>query len=727
MRRKIAAISLTVLLTIPSIFGCSSGNEQIDNENNDTTQNNTASEKASSSDESSPKSVAAVTEITEEEYEEEDFTRVLVSESGSDSGSVEDGVSILQSTAENTIYLKGDMAETSMQGVSIQKADTNNTTVTISLPGIYIITGTLNDGQILVDCQEKGTVQLIFYNADISNSTNSPVFVKDCKKTLLVLAENSVNSLSDASEYTYMDTENEEPSACLFSKDDLVICGSGSLTVNGNFNNGIASKDTLKITGGIITVTAENNGIKGKDCLMIAGGSFTVTSKGDGLKSDNSDASLGYVSISDGNFTINSKQDGIQAESMLKVTGGTFDITTGEGAGAAAATSGNMPNKDMQGNFEMGDRGKSWDFDNQSSETEDTTSVKGIKAGTAMVISGGSFDVDSEDDAFHSNGILDMTGGTMLIATGDDGIHADDTLIITDGDINIAQCYEGIESPDIIFNGGTAHIKASDDGINAAGGALTSSASQNKMGMMSSSTGTLTINNGYIYVNALGDGLDSNGDLIINGGTVIVEGPTDNGNSAIDYEYEFEINGGYLLASGSAGMVESVSSASKQNSVTAFFSSSVNANGVFAVLDSKGELIMAFTPSKLSQCFVFSSTELASGETYTIFTGGSCDGTPEDGLYTEGKYTAGTELESFTVNESVTTVGSGGMGQNMGGPGGMKNHGGRREFNGNEMERPEDMEEPPEMPNGEEKPENMKLPESKQNNPENLNNSNEIA
>ena len=271
------------------------------------------------------------------------------------------------------------------------------------------------------------------------------------------------------------------------------------------------------------------------------------------------------------------------------------------------------------------------------------------------------------------------------------------------------------------------HVKASDDGINAAGGEVTSSGSQNKMGMMSNSTGTLTINNGYIYINASGDGLDSNGDLMINGGTVIVEGPTDNGNSAIDYEYEFEINGGYLLASGSAGMVESVSSASKQNSVTAFFGSSVNANGIFAVLDSKGEMIMAFTPSKVSQCFIFSSSELESGETYTIVTGGSCDGTSKDGLYTEGKYMDGTELESFTVNESVTTVGSGGMGQNMGGPGGMKNHGGRRDFNGDEMGIPENMKEPPEISEEAEQPKEMEMPENIQNKAENLNNKAEIA
>ena len=719
MKKKIAAVSITVLLTISSIFGCSSDNKQNDNENSNTTQDSTVSEKGSSSDllDKSSNSAAAVTKITEEEYENEDFTRVLVSESGNNTSLTEDEVSILQSTNENTIYLKGDSVETSVQGTSI-----DNTILTISSPGSYIITGTLNDGQILVDCQETGTVELVFYNANISNSTNSPVFIKNCKKTLLVLAEDSVNSLNDASEYTYMDAENEEPSACLFSKDDLVICGVVSLTVNGNFNIGIDSKDTLKITGGTIEVTAENNGIKGKDCLMIAGGSFTVTSKGDGLKSDNSDTSLGYVSISDGTFTIISEEDAIQAESMLKVTGGTFDITTGNGAGTVV-TKGAMPDE----NFMTRDREKGWDFDNQSSGTEDTTSMKGIKAGTEMIISDGTFDVDSRDDAFHSNGTFHMTGGTMLISTGDDGIHADDTLTVTDGDINITQCYEGIESPDIVFEGGTVHVKASDDGINAAGGEVTSSGSQNKMGMMSNSTGTLTINNGYIYINASGDGLDSNGDLMINGGTVIVEGPTDNGNSAIDYEYEFEINGGYLLASGSAGMVESVSSASKQNSVTAFFGSSVNANGIFAVLDSKGEMIMAFTPSKVSQCFIFSSSELESGETYTIVTGGSCDGTSKDGLYTEGKYMDGTELESFTVNESVTTVGSGGMGQNMGGPGGMKNHGGRRDFNGDEMGIPENMKEPPEISEEAEQPKEMEMPENIQNKAENLNNKAEIA
>ena len=730
MKKKLLAVSVIFTLTITSIFGCSSNNKQNNNESAETSKNNTITDETQEDALASAKTLAAM-EIKEEEYDDEDFTRVLVSNDSTDTA--EDGVTVLQSTSDNTIYLKGDSVEASIQGVNI-----DNTIVTISSPGTYIITGTLNNGQILVDCQEKGTVEIVFYNADISSSTNSPVFIKDSKKTLLVLAEKSVNSLSDVGEYTYIDAENEEPSACLFSKDDLVISGGGSLTVNGNFNNGIASKDTLKITGGNIAVTAENNGIKGKDCLMIADGTFEVTSKGDGLKSDNSDVALGYVSISGGSFTIISEEDGIQAESLLRVTGGTFDITTGGGADTAVAKGGNA----MKGG---------WDFDKQYSETEDAASVKGVKAGAALVISGGIFDVDSQDDAFHSNGTFDMTEGTMQIATGDDGIHADDTLTITGGEIDITQCYEGIESPDIIYEGGTTHIKASDDGINAAGGELSSSNGGNKMGMMSNSIGTLTINEGYIYIDAAGDGLDSNGDLTINGGTVIVEGPTDNGNSAVDYEYEFKINGGYLLASGSSGMVEEVSNSSKQNSVTVFFNNSVGSGSTFAVLDSKGELVMAFAPSKSSQCFVFSSSELANGETYTISIGGSCAGTKEDGLYTEGSYQGGTELESFTINSSVTTVGSGGMGGNKGGLGGMKGHGGKKDFDDGEMQIPENMEqpdgmempkmpenieEPPAAPDGMEMPDapdgmkmpdipdGMEKPENRQNKNANSNNSN---
>lgn len=661
MKRKILALSMTMALSMTAVFGCSSDSE---NTKETTAAAEDGQESAVENTDEAAESMSAAAETVQEEYDEEDYTRILVSGNG---GSADEGVTMMESTSENTIYLEEDSVKASVSGV-----ETDGTTVTITAPGTYIVTGTLSDGQIIVDCAEKGTIEIVLNNVDISNSTNSPVYIKDGKKVLLVLAENSTNKFSDADEYTYADAENEEPSACIFSKEDLVISGGGSLIVEGNFNNGIASKDTLKITGGNITVSAANNGIKGKDCLMIAGGTFDISAEGDGLKSDNTgDAGLGYITISGGTFTIQSKGDGIQAETVLNISGGTFTITAGDGAGAIK-TSESM--------------GTGWDFDYSASsaETEETASVKGIKAGTAMNLSGGTFEVDSEDDAFHSNGTFCLTGGALTIASGDDGIHADGALTVTDGTIHITQCYEGVESPELVFDGGTVSITASDDGVNAAGGETASSSLGQPGGMMSSSSGTLVINGGYIYIDADGDGLDSNGDLTVNGGTVIVEGPEDNGNSAVDYDGSLVINGGYLLASGSAGMVEGVSSTSTQNSATVYLGSSLSAGTVFALKDSEGNLVMAFETSKASACFIFSSPELAEGGTYTVYAGGTCDGTAEDGLYTDGTYTGGTEIDSFTISGTVTTAGSGStMGNNMGGGQMGGNSGGMRGNMGN--------------------------------------------
>lgn len=240
------------------------------------------------------------------------------------------------------------------------------------------------------------------------------------------------------------------------------------------------------------------------------------------------------------------------------------------------------------------------------------------------------------------------------------------------------------------------HVTSSDDGFNAAGGEVTqtnTSSGNQRMGMMSDSTGTLTINDGYIYVNADGDGLDSNGALTINDGTVIVEGPTSDGNTAVDYDGTFNINGGVLIASGSAGMVESVGNSSEQNSVTAYFGNTLSAGTTFAVMDADGNLVVAFTPTKASACFIYSSPLLKTGETYSILTGGSCSGEAEDGLYTDGSYSGGTQVREFTVSSVVTTAGSGGgmaggMGGKQGGPG------------GNQGNAPAEGETPPTAPDG---------------------------
>ncbi len=632
MRKRILITSMVTLLSASMLFGCSSDSKKTSESTTKATKSTTS---GSTQSDSKVTNTSAVSDITEESFDAEDYTRVLVADSGT---KAEDGVTVMESTEENTITLSKDSVSTKASGVSVE-----GTTVTISSPGVYLVTGTVEDGQIVVDCEEKGTVEIVLNNADISNSKNAPVYVKNAKKVLVVLAENSENTLSDAAEYTYEDTENEEPSACLFSKDDLVLSGGGSLTVNGNFNNGIASKDTLKITGGVYQIKAAGNGIKGKDCVLVADGEFTIDAGGDGIKSDNdTDTSLGYIHLYDGIYDITSGEDGIQAETQLIVSDGEFKIKTGSGAGETSSFAG---------------RSEGWDFNNrdgnsQSQTDEESASVKGMKAGTVLNVENGTVEIDAEDDAVHSNGTFYMKGGTLVMKSGDDGIHADSALTIDGGTVTVTQSYEGIEGVDIVINGGELDITASDDGMNGAGGEVSSSQGGGMGGMMSSSSGTLTITGGKIHVDAGGDGLDANGALTIDGGDILVEGPTNDGNAPIDFDNEFTINGGTVIATGSSGMLEGVSNSSKQNNVTYVFDNALSAGTLLQITDESGDVLMETEINKTAASLIFSSEDLKTNKTYTV-------------------KASGEEIGTFTVSSVVTTVGSaggmGGMGPGMGG------------------------------------------------------------
>jgi len=191
-------------------------------------------------------------------------------------------------------------------------AISNGQIVTITTPGAYSLNGKLNNGQIRIDTSLPGTVHLIFNGVNISCSTSSPIYVVNADKTVITLADKSENYLVDGTNYVFDNEENNEPNAALFSKDDLTINGNGSLSITGNFNNGIQCKDDLKITGGIITVTAVNGGIKGRDSVTIKKGTINITAGGDGIQSNNdTDPAKGYVVIEGGTFNINTSEDGI--------------------------------------------------------------------------------------------------------------------------------------------------------------------------------------------------------------------------------------------------------------------------------------------------------------------------------------------------------------------------------------------------------------------------------
>ncbi|MBI3151945.1 MAG: carbohydrate-binding domain-containing protein [Chloroflexi bacterium] len=521
-------------------------------------------------------------------------------------------------------------------------ATVNGNVVTITAAGVYSLSGALLDGQIVVDTQDEETVTLILNSVDITSSTSAPIFVRNADKVVLTLADGTQNFVTDGSSYIFENAETDEPNAAIFSNDDLTINGSGngSLTVNANYNNGIATKDDLKITSGVIIVHSVNDGIKGRNYIAIKDGMITVNAGGDGLQSNNDeDATKGYILIEGGTLNIISGMDGIQAETRLTVNTGTLNISSGGGSVV---------------NYELEE------------------SAKGLKAGMDVTITGGTFNIDSADDAIHSNSSVMINGGNILIASGDDGIHADATFTINNGEVNIAKAYEGIESAIITINGGSVRLNSSDDGVNGSDGS--SSAGQPQQGMMESGNAHLYINGGYLFVDAIGDGIDINGPIDMTAGTVIVNGPVENMNSPLDYSSAFNLTGGYLLAVGSSGMAQAPSASSTQYSVQYGFESQQAAGTLVHIETESGEEILTFMPTKAYQSVVLSSPALANGSTYVIYSGGSSSGAAVDGLYSDGTYTAGTQIASFSISSMVTTAGTTGGGFPGGGPGGGRPH-----------------------------------------------------
>ena len=555
------------------------------------------------------------------------------------------------SSADVTTIKLGSTIQINGDGVNVE-----NNTITVTKGGTYQLNGTLSNGQLVVNASDTDKVELQLNGVEITSQTTAPIFIMNADKTTLTLMDGTKNIITDASTYVYEDATTDEPNAAIFSKDDLKIDGTGSLTVNANYNNGIASKDDLDIKNGNITITAINNGLKGKDSIEIENGTFVIKSGGDAIKSDNTtDTTKGWITINGGNFDLVATGDGIQAETNLVVNNGSFNIETGGGSENSSSTSSGWGQWAPPG------------YQETNSDTEETTSAKALKAGVNVTIEGGTFNIDSSDDAIHTNDSIVINGGELIISSGDDGIHADTTLEINGGKIDIKKSYEGLESVTLTINDGNIHLVASDDGMNAAGG-NDNSAMNNRPGKnhFSSGNGMIYLNGGYVHLDAAGDGIDANGSIEMTNGTVIVNGPTNGGNGILDYDSNFNISGGLLIGAGSSEMLQTPSTSSTQN--TMVVNTNLSNGTLLNIKDKSGNNILTFTPSKSAQCIIISSPNLKAGETYTISTGGSSTGTELDGLYTGGSYSGGAELTTLTLSNTVTTYGSASHGMNtMGG------------------------------------------------------------
>lgn len=512
--------------------------------------------------------------------------------------------------------------------------------------GTYEISGTLSNGSIYVNVDNESEVHLILNGVTIHNESSAALFCKKAAKVTVTLAEGSVNTLTDGASYVFAEGE-DEPDATLYAKHDLVINGTGKLTVTSAYGDAIKGKDSLYILGGEFTVSSADDGIVGRDLLYVSDGVFTINAASDALKStNNTDTSLGNIVIDGGTFSMIAGTDGIQAENTLTINGGTFTVKTGGGSANASTKT-----EEFGFGGPWGRWGNQWNT--ATEETDETSaSAKGLKAGTLLTVTGGTFALDTSDDAMHANGNVTISGGDFTITSGDDGVHADETLWI-DGNstLQITKSYEGIEALEIVIAGGEIDITAGDDGLNAAGGADGSGFGRPGAGMFGEGEGEVTINGGTLTVNAEGDGLDSNGNLTINGGTVCVFGPTGGGNGVLDYGGTFCMNGGTLLGVGTSDMAQTPAQTSGQYSLAAVLPSAAQAGSVIEIVVD-GETVISEKAPKRFNYIVASDVTFAAETEVAVVVDGS-------------------ESYAGTLTDVVTCFGtSGGIGGGMGGFGG---------------------------------------------------------
>lgn len=442
-------------------------------------------------------------------------------------------------------------------------------------------------------------------------------------------------------------------------------------------------KGFVYIASGDFTIESTGDGIDASYVVQIDDGDFDITA-GDGAenatKTNNEMPGGGTGGNMGGGAPGGDKPSGEAPSGEAPSGGPSSDSDSGKQTGQTP------PDKPDGDSFD-GSRPDEKASDNAGSQTSqtppdklgkdtsdaDSTSTKGIKSDGALYVNGGTYTINSADDSFHSNSDVTINDGTYTISSGDDGIHADSALLVNGGTITVTESYEGLEGLNITINDGKIDITASDDGMNAAGGNdasgfggrggdgfkgmqapdaaqkpddtsdNTSDNTQkpNDTSDKAQTTGNITvasqdtdtasddemwmvINGGYVHVLAGGDGLDSNGDLTINGGEVYVDGPSDNGNSAIDYgeKSSFYINGGTVVAVGSSGMAEDVSSDSKQQVAFVKLDSQVDAGDVI-LKDADGNEIISYTVQKKYDCVIISTADLKAGQIYTLSASGN--------------------------------------------------------------------------------------------------------
>ena len=537
-----------------------------------------------------------------------------------------------------TIKLNGGAATASSN--SVKKSGSK---ITITEEATYVVSGELTDGMLIVDAPDTAKLQIVLNGANITSKTSAALYILEADKVFLTLADRTENTLANGGSFTAIDDNNID--GALFSKQDLTLNGTGSLMVTSPAAHGIVCKDDLVFTGGTYTVNSASHGLDANDSVRIANATLNIDAGKDAIHAENTDdASLGFVYIASGMITAEAEGDGIAAGAYMQIADGTIELLVGGGSENGSKASSDNFGGFMGGGHGGGRPGEMRPSGSQSSTTttdENSTSMKGLKATNSMLISGGNITINSADDSVHSDVSVIINGGTFTIASGDDAIHAEDTLTVTAGKIDISESYEGLEALHIDVQGGDIKLKASDDGLNAAGGTDQSGTEGGRDGMFggdpggmgggrpgggghgggmsANSNGSIKISGGTLYINSSGDGLDANGTLEISGGHTTVVGPTQGDTATLDYDKSATITGGTFIGTGAQGMAQSFSDS--EQGVVAISVGNQSAGTKILLKDKSGKTLLTYAPELSFAVVILSSPDIVSGETYTITVG----------------------------------------------------------------------------------------------------------
>jgi hypothetical protein len=439
--RKCLAIGLTAAMCMAMLAGCSTSQSTSSTSDTEVTSDvstETDADKESPNGSADAENTSVKTEMTVEEMQ------AAIDEAMSDAAiditdmfTKRDLAGTYDESEAVKITLSGKTAACNSSNVQIEDG-----VVTIKAAGVYVLSGTLTDGTIVVDAGDDDKVQLVLDGVSIMAADYAAIYAKNADKVFVTLAEGAGNSLTVSGDY--VQTDDNKVDAVIFAKCDLTLNGTGSLTVKDNMGHGIVSKDDLVVTGGTYTIYSQDHCLNGKDSVRIADGTFNLSCDEDGIHAGNDDQQDGYVYIEGGDINISVGDDALHAEGLLIITGGDIDvskscegvegykilvtggdidvISSDDGFNAAGGSSGSGDNHDGFGDG-PGMGGVDMDADNDA----------------YILITGGTININANGDGIDSNGCIGITGGSVyVLGPSDNGNGAMDYGIcaaITGGEI----------------------------------------------------------------------------------------------------------------------------------------------------------------------------------------------------------------------------------------------------------------------------------------------------